>query len=282
MKLVDTKDLKSLPFWECQFESGRGHQISLMIKFHFIFDNTVKANKLKKKLLKLNKNHPVKNSEYIIVAGGDGFMLESIKKYVHLNKPFYGINCGTFGFLMNPYKDSNLSNLVKKAKKIDINPLQVIQFNKKKQNLIAINEVSFFRQSRQTTSLKIKVNNKILQKKLIGDGILISTPAGSTAYNFSAGGPILSLNSDKLTLTPISLFRPSNWPPRILKSNSVFEIENLNPSKRPVALVADNVEIRNVQYAKIIYNKKIKITLLNNSLSRLSKKIKIDKKNSTK
>ena len=278
MKLVDTKDLKSLPFWECQFESGRGHQIRIMIKFHFIFDNTHKANKLKKKLLKLNKNHHVKNSEYIIVAGGDGFMLETIKKYVHFNKPFYGINCGSFGFLMNPYKDSNLSKLVSKAKKIEISPLQVIQLNKKKKNIIAINEISFFRQSRQTTSLKIKVNNKIIQKKLIGDGVLISTPAGSTAYNFSAGGPILSLNSDKLTLTPISLFRPRNWLPKILKSSSVFEIENLNPSKRPVALVADNIEIRNTQYAKIIYNKKIKITLLNSSLSRLSKKIKTEKK----
>jgi NAD+ kinase len=242
-----------------------------MIKFHFIFDNTKKANNLKKKLLKLNKNHPVKNSEYIVVAGGDGFMLETIKKYVHFNKPFYGINC-----------DTNLPKVVSKAKKIDINPLQVVKLNKKKQNIIAINEISFFRQSRQTTSLKIKVNNKILQKKLIGDGVLISTPAGSTAYNYSAGGPILSLNSDKLTLTPISLFRPRNWLPKILKSNSVFEIENLNPSKRPVALVADNVEIRNVQYAKIIYNKKIKITLLNNSSSTLSKKIKIDKKNSSR
>ena len=253
-----------------------------MIKFHFIFDNTKKANNLKKKLLKLNKNHPVKNSEYIVVAGGDGFMLETIKKYVRFNKPFYGINCGSFGFLMNPYTDTNLPKVVSKAKKIDINPLQVVKLNKKNQNIIAINEISFFRQSRQTTSLKIKVNNKILQKKLIGDGVLISTPAGSTAYNYSAGGPILSLNSDKLTLTPISLFRPRNWLPKILKSNSVFEIENLNPSKRPVALVADNVEIRNVQYAKIIYNKKIKVTLLNNSLSTLSKKIKIDKKKSSK
>ena len=138
-----------------------------MIKFHFIFDNTKKANNLKKKLLKLNKNHLVKNSEYIVVAGGDGFMLETIKKYVHFNKPFYGINCGSFGFLMNPYTDTNLPKVVSKAKKIDINPLQVVKLNKKKQNIIAINEISFFRQSRQTTSLKIKVNNKILQKNLL-------------------------------------------------------------------------------------------------------------------
>ena len=117
-----------------------------MIKFHFIFDNTKKANNLKKKLLKLNKNHPVKNSEYIVVAGGDGFMLETIKKYVHFNKPFYGINCGSFGFLMNPYTDTNLPKVVSKAKKIDINPLQVVKLNKKKQNIIAINEISFFRQ----------------------------------------------------------------------------------------------------------------------------------------
>jgi NAD+ kinase len=250
-----------------------------MTKFHFIFDKTFKANKLKKILLKKYKSFPPVSSNCIIVGGGDGFMLETIKKYIKFKKPFYGINCGSIGFLMNEYKNYNLIKSFKTAKKIILNPLQVINCNKKKKSILAINEISFFRQSRQTVSLKIKLNKKILIKKLIGDGVLISTPAGSTAYNYSAGGPVLSLKSGKLALTPISLFRPRRWKYTTFNNKSEFEIINLNSKKRPVALVADNVEIRNIQSAKIISNNNIKISLLHNAGKTLEQRIIKEKKN---
>ena len=142
--------------------------------------------------------------------------------------------------------------------------------------MIAINEVSLFRQSRQTASIELKVGNKIIIKKLIGDGILVSTPAGSTAYNLSVNGPILSLNSGKLAITPISPFRPRRWKGKITSNNSIVRIKNLDKKKRPVAAVADNVEIRNIQHLSIRTNKKIKINLLYDNNRNLAKKIKLE------
>ena len=277
MKLVDTKDLKSLPFWECQFESGRGHQ-KTMIKFHFTFDKTKKSQFLRKKILKKYINTSPKNSDVIIVAGGDGFMLNSLKKYVKFKKPFYGINCGTYGFLMNKYLSNNLEKKIFKAKKTTINPLQIISSNNKvyKNGLIAFNEISLFRQTRQTVALEIKIGKKTLIKRLIGDGVLVSTPAGSTAYNLSVHGPILSLNSGKLAITPISPFRPRRWKGKIVSNISKIKLINLDSKKRPVAAVADNIEIRNIKVLEIKVNKNINLTLLHDPERSLVKRIKIE------
>jgi len=245
-----------------------------MIKFHFTFDKNSKSQKLKKKLLKSYKNNSPKNSEVIIVCGGDGFMLNCLKKYSKFNKPFYGINCGTFGFLMNRYISKNLEKKIFKAKTSIINPLQIVTSNKKK--LIAINDISLFRQSRQTASLRLEVANKIVIKKLIGDGVIISTPAGSTAYNLSVHGPILSLNSGKLAISPISPFRPRRWKGRIISNNSEIKITNLDPVKRPIAAVADNIEIRNIKSLKVSINKKVKLHLLHDAERSLVKRIKIE------
>ena len=136
-------------------------------------------------------------------------------------KPFYGINCGTFGFLMNNYQNNDLIKKISNSKKIEIKPLEVISIdnkNKKKRS-IAIIEASLFRQSKQTSSLKLKIVKSIILKKLVGDGILIATPAGSTAYNLSVHGPILSLNSGKIAITPISPFRPRRWKGKIISNN---------------------------------------------------------------
>jgi NAD+ kinase len=248
-----------------------------MIKFYFIFDKNFKSQKLKKKLLKSYKNNSLKNSDVIIVCGGDGFMLNCLKRYSKFNKPFYGINCGTFGFLMNRYVSSNLEKKIFKAKTSVINPLQIVTFNKKsKKKLIAINDISLFRQSRQTASLRLEVANKIVIKKLIGDGVLISTPAGSTAYNLSVHGPILSLNSGKLAISPISPFRPRRWKGRIISNNSKIKITNLDPIKRPIAAVADNIEIRNIKSLTVFINKKIKLYLLHDPERSLVKRIKIE------
>jgi NAD+ kinase len=247
-----------------------------MKNFHFIFDKTKKAKILKTKFLKSYKNNLVKNSDCIIVGGGDGFMLNAIKKYSKFNKPFFGINCGSYGFLMNDYKFINLEKKLKKVRLINIQPIEIIKINNKKTNIIAINEVSLFRQTRQTVNLKIKVNNKILLKNLIGDGLMVATPAGSTAYNLSVGGPILSLDSKKISITPISPFRPRRLGGKIISKNSLIKIFNLNNTKRPVALTADNLEVRNVKTVILRSSKKINITLMYNKKNSLDKRIKIE------
>ncbi len=250
-----------------------------MKKFHFIFDKTSpKAQKLKSTILKKYQNFSALKSECIVVGGGDGFMLNTLRKYCNIKKPFYGINCGTFGFLMNNYQINDLIKKINNSKKIVINPLEVISIDNKnkKKKLIAINEASLFRQSKQTSSLKLKIGKRVVLKKLIGDGILIATPAGSTAYNLSVYGPILSLNSGNIAITPISPFRPRRWKGKIISNNHNVEIDNLDVKKRPVALVADNVEIRKIKKIKARINKNIKIILLYNSNRSLVKRIKIE------
>ena len=248
-----------------------------MIKIHFTFDKNIKSQKLKKTLLKKFKNYNPKSCDYIIVGGGDGYMLNILKRYSSYKKPFYGINCGTFGFLMNRYSNNNLLKKILKAKKITINPLVLSTIGKNnKKNIMAINEVSLFRQSRQTAMIRLQVGKKIIIKKLIGDGILVSTPAGSTAYNLSVHGPILSLNSGKLAVTPISPFRPRRWKGKIISNKSAIKIKNLDPIKRPIAAVADNIELRNIKSLVIKTNKKLKINLLYDSERSLVNKIKLE------
>ena len=249
-----------------------------MKKFHFIFDITKKSKKLKRKILKKNKTFSIKKSDVIIVGGGDGFMLRTIKKYYKFNKPFYGINCGLIGFLMNKYNYEKIQEKINKSKSIVINPLEikVNAVSRKKNNFLAINELSLLRQSKQTAFLNLRVNKKTLVKKLRGDGVLVSTPAGSTAYNLSINGPILSLNSKKIAITPISPFRPRRWKGKIVSDKSKIFIKNLDPIKRPIAAVADNNEIRNVEKIIVKVNKKIKFKLLFNSRESLFRKIKLE------
>ena len=249
-----------------------------MIKCHFVIDKTKKNKKLKKIFLKKYKNNTVLSSNVIVVLGGDGFMLQILKKYQIFNKPFYGINSGTFGFLMNKFKTYDILTSILKAKQVSISPLEMKVVTKagKIYTNIAINEVSLLRQTKQTASLQIKNSNRIVIKKLICDGVLISTPAGSTAYNLSVNGPILSLYSKKLAVTPISPFRPRRWKGKIIPSSSIIKIKNLNVYKRPVSVVADNIEVRNVKNVKIKINNSIKFRLLYDRNYSLSKKIKLE------
>ena len=249
-----------------------------MKKFHLIFDKTQKSNKLKKFFSTRYKNYPPHICEIIIVFGGDGFMLQTLKKYRKYDKPFYGINRGTFGFLMNKFKTYDLQKSVSNTKSVSISSLEMKATTKvgKIHSNIAINEISLLRQTRQTAALQVNNGNKILIKKLICDGVLVSTPAGSTAYNLSVGGPILSLNSKKLVITPISPFRPRRWKGKVISSSSIIKIRNLNVQKRSVSAVADNVEVRNIKSIKIKINNKIKFKLLYNKNYSLNKKIKIE------
>ena len=249
-----------------------------MNKYHFVIDKINKNKKLENIFLTKYKNYPPQLSDVIIILGGDGFMLQALKKYKKFNKPFYGINRGTFGFLMNKFKTYDVNKIISKAKQVSISPLEMKALNKKNKTIsaIAINEVSLLRQGRQTAALKILIGKKILIQKLICDGILVSTPAGSTAYNLSVSGPILPLYSKKLAITPISPFRPRRWKGKILSSSSEIKIINLNTKKRPVSVVADNIEIRNIKSVKIKVKNLIKFKLLYDKNNSLTKKIKLE------
>jgi NAD+ kinase len=249
-----------------------------MDKSIIISDSNKKSLKIKSFLLKNIKKKLFLKKKLVIVIGGDGFMLKTLKKNKYSSKLFYGINSGSYGFLMNKFSPKHTLKNLFKAKMITISPLEMRVKNKygliKKS--IAINEVSVLRQSRQAASLLIKTGKKIVIKKLISDGVLISTPAGSTAYNLSVYGPILSLNSKKLSISPISAFRPRRWKGKIVSDRSTVEIINLNSNKRPISAVADNLEFRNVKTIIIKTNNKIKFNLLYDSNRSLQKKIKIE------
>jgi NAD+ kinase len=249
-----------------------------MIKSQIISDRNKKSIQIKNLVAKkINKNQ-FKQNDLVIVIGGDGFMLETLKKNKNSKKKFYGINSGNYGFLMNKFSSKNIIKNLSRANMISISPLEMIVKNRNNQikKSLAINEVSVLRQSRQAASLSIKYGSKQVIKNLVSDGVLVSTPAGSTAYNLSVHGPILSLNSKKLSIAPISPFRPRRWKGKIVNDKSKITINNLNPSKRPISAVADNLEVRNAKTIIVKTNNKIKFNLLYDKNRSLQKKIKIE------
>ena len=249
-----------------------------MKKISIISDKNKISKKIKFFLQKKIKYYIPRRSNIIVVVGGDGFMLQTLKKFYKLKKPFYGINSGNYGFLMNKFSKKNTIKNISMSKLTSINPLEMTVKNKlgKIKKSIAINEVSILRQSRQAASLSILNGSKKIIKKLVSDGVLISTPAGSTAYNLSVHGPILNLDSKKLSISPISPFRPRRWKGKIINHSSKILIKNLNPKKRPISAVADNVEVRNAKTILIKTNNKIKFNLLYDSNNSLQKKIKVE------
>jgi len=242
-----------------------------------ISDTNSKSLKIKKQIIKIINKEKIKKSNLIIVIGGDGFMLKTLKKNKKSKKLFYGINSGNYGFLMNKFSNKFSIKNLSKTKTVNISPLEMSVITKNNvRKCIAINEVSILRQSRQAANLSIKNNSKNIIKKLVSDGILISTPAGSTAYNLSVHGPILSLNSKKISIAPISAFRPRRWAGKIVSDKSNVVITNLNPKKRPISAVADNIEVRNAKKITIKVLTKVKFNLLYDKNSSLQKKIKLE------
>jgi NAD+ kinase len=221
-----------------------------------------------KKLGFINIAETKQEVDLLVVIGGDGKMLHSLHEYMHLKVPFCGIRTGNLGFLMNSFNKGycNRSNFLKflsDTRQICISPLEmeVTDTNNKKFKALAFNEVSLLRQTHQTSSIEISINDKVQLSNLVSDGVMIATPAGSTAYNLSAGGPILPIGANLLALTPISSFRPRRWHGALLncKSKVLFRIKN--SAKRPVSAVADFFEVRNVKHVsvKALPNKKIKL-----------------------
>ena len=249
-----------------------------MSKQLVISDKNIKSLKLKKIILNLLNKNKFNKKDFVVVVGGDGFMLQTLKKNKNSKKYFYGVNSGNYGFLMNKFSLKNFIKNLKNPREITISPLEMTVKNKFNQikKYLAINEVSILRQSRQAAYISIKNGSKDIIKKLVSDGVLVSTPAGSTAYNLSVHGPILSLNSKKLSIAPISPFLPRRWKGKIVSDKSKIIIKNLNPDKRPISSVADNIEVRNAKIVKIRTNSKIKFNLLYNQNRSLEKKIKIE------
>ena len=250
----------------------------MVLLTHIISDKTLKSLKIKSILKKKISLVTFEKASFIIIVGGDGFMLQTLKKYKKKKKPFYGINSGNYGFLMNKFFEKKFLKEIKTLKMITISPLEMIttDYKNNKKKTIGINEISIIRKSKQAAIISVRNKNHYLIKKLISDGILVSTPAGSTAYNLSVHGPILNLDSKKLAITPISPFRPRRWKGKIVSDKTVIKIKNLDIKKRPVNAVADNQEVKNIKSVIIKINKKIRFNLLYNKNNSLYKKIKIE------
>ena len=247
-------------------------------KISIISDSNIKSKKIRSYLIKKLKKINYLRPNLKIIIGGDGFMLKTLKKNMNFSNIFYGINSGNYGFLMNKFSKEKIIKNLKKSKVTTISPLEMKVTNNKNsiKKYLAINEVSILRQSRQAANLSIKSNSKYIMRKLVSDGVLISTPAGSTAYNLSVHGPILNLNSKKISIAPISAFRPRRWLGKIVSDKSLIKIINLNSTKRPVSAVADNIEVRNAKNITVRVQKKIKFKLLYDSNRSLQKKIKLE------
>jgi NAD+ kinase len=210
---------------------------------------------------------PLDEADAVIVLGGDGFMLQTLHQMLDAGRvvPAYGINLGTVGFLMNRYRPKcNLAEKLAKARRLSVTPLHMTAITQDgtRHEHNAINEVSLLRETRQTAKIEVEVSGKIRIDELACDGVLLATPAGSTAYNLSANGPILPLGSNLLALTPISPFRPRRWRGAILpdKSRVIFRV--LDPKKRPVAAVADQKEVRDIAEVRLEIAPEQELTLL--------------------
>ncbi|MCI5061237.1 MAG: NAD kinase [Alphaproteobacteria bacterium] len=222
-------------------------------KLTFIASDTPEAQKA---LTELNKHYDdvgLDKADMIIALGGDGTILEVLHQTHKTGLPVYGMNCGSVGFLLNPYRPESLLERLNEAHHVDIFPLHMSATDKNGETheALAFNEVSLLRETRQAAKLKISVDNIERIPELVCDGILLSTPAGSTAYNLSAHGPIIPLSANLLALTPISAFRPRRWRGALLPYHSRVKIEALNDEKRPVSATADSTEIRDIQSVEI-------------------------------
>ncbi|NQZ14827.1 MAG: NAD kinase [Alphaproteobacteria bacterium] len=233
-------------------------------KIHFHAADTPEAQGALTDLLKHADNHPPETADIAVALGGDGTMLETLHETYNLGLPVYGMNCGSVGFLMNPFRPENFLDRLKEAHEVDIYPLKMIATDKNgnEHEALAFNEVSLLRQTRQAAKLRISVDGIERIPELVCDGILVATPAGSTAYNLSAHGPIIPLSANVLALTPISAFRPRRWRGALLPSHLKIKIEILNDVKRPVSATADSTEIRDVVSVEIRQSDSAGCTLL--------------------
>jgi NAD+ kinase len=230
----------------------------------FTASDRPEAQEAKERLIQRYGAAPESEARVIVALGGDGFMLETLHRHIGARCAIYGMNRGSVGFLMNEYSEEGLLERIAEAERAMIHPLRMTSrdVDGTVATALAINEVSLLRQTRQTAKLRISVDGKVRLAELQCDGALISTPAGSTAYNLSAHGPIIPLDAKVLALTPISAFRPRRWRGALLTHQARVKFEILESEKRPVSAVADNYEVRDVVEVQVEEDRSVSLTML--------------------
>jgi len=218
-------------------------------KIAFVATDVSEAQDALTELSKRYGNAPVDEADVIVALGGDGLMLQTMHKYMDRRIPIYGMNRGSVGFLMNEYGDNDLMERLNKAETTVLHPLRMKArcIDGTETEALALNEVSLLRETFQAAKIRISIDGRVRMEELICDGVLVATPAGSTAYNLSAQGPIIPIDAELLALTPISAFRPRRWRGALLPHKAEVTFEVLEAPKRPVAAVADHTEVRNVE-----------------------------------
>lgn len=233
-------------------------------KIAFVGSGSPKAVEALDSLTKRYPNVPVDDADIVVALGGDGFILHCLHESMGKGVPIFGMNRGSVGFLMNEYSEDDLLARIGKAESVQFVPLRLKAhgINGESNEALAINEVSLLRETRQASKIRILVDDVERMPEMICDGVLVATPAGSTAYNLSAHGPIVPLGSGVLALTPISAFRPRRWRGALLPHNAKVRFEVLEPAKRPVSAVADGTEIRDVASVEISEDPDLAVTIL--------------------
>ena len=245
------------------------------IKINFFSAKTKKADIALKNLKKKYKNYPMNKADVIVALGGDGTILSALHKSMKFPKPIFGINRGEYGFLTNIHKNIDLIKRLEKAKKTEMHVLKMLatKRNGKKIEVMAINEVALLRNSRHAAKIKVQVDNVVRIKELVCDGVLLATPAGSTAYNLSARGQIIPMKSNLLALTPISPFRPRSWRGALINSNSKVTFIILDETKRSVNVSADFKQIKDIKKVEIREDRTVKLSLLFDQDHNFDKKV---------
>ena len=248
---------------------------SKKVKINFFSAKTKKANITLKNLKKKYKNYPMNKADVIVALGGDGTILSALHKSMKFPKPIFGINRGEYGFLTNIHKNIDLIKRLEKAKKTEMHVLKMLatKRNGKKIEVMAINEVALLRNSRHAAKIRVQVDNIVRIKELVCDGILLATPAGSTAYNLSARGQIIPMKSNLLALTPISPFRPRSWRGALINSNSKVTFIILDEKKRSVNVSADFKQIKDIKKVEIREDRTVKLSLLFDQDHNFDKKV---------
>ncbi len=234
------------------------------MKIHFFSAETEKAKEAYSRLISKHGDVTAEEADVIVALGGDGSMLHALHDSIAAKKPVFGMNRGSVGFLLNEYREENLIERLKKAQTVKLNPLRmkVKTIDGQSKDALAVNEVSLLRETGQAAKLIITIDGVVRLEELICDGVIVATPAGSTAYNLSAHGPIIPLGAGVLALTPISAFRPRRWRGALLPETSKLTISVKDPRNRPVSAVADYTEIRDVETVEVWQDDTVEISLL--------------------
>jgi len=234
------------------------------MRLAFVASDWSEAQDARRRLVATHGDVPWEEADVVVALGGDGFMLETLHRNLGAQRPIYGMNRGSVGFLMNDYDETALTSRIAAAEQAVIHPLSMTAIDAAggAHRALAINDVSLLRSTRQAAKLRILIDGRIRLEELICDGALVATPAGSTAYTLSAHGPIIPLDAQVLALTPISAFRPRRWRGALLSHQARVSFEILEARKRPVSAVADNVEVRDVMRVDVVEDRAISLAIL--------------------